>query len=49
MKAVGDVVPLRFAIWVTYDGWLGLDPGVALMVVAGIAALCALLSVRLFR
>lgn len=49
MKAVGDVVPLRFAIWIIQDGWLGLDPGRAWVVILGIALLCALLSVRFFR
>lgn len=49
MKAVGDVVPLRFAIWIIQDGWLGLDPGISWVITAGVAGLCTVIAVRLFR
>jgi ABC-2 type transport system permease protein len=49
MKIIGDLTPLRFAIWVMQDGWLGLDPGGAWLIMLGITVLCASLSIRFFQ
>lgn len=49
MGQVGDLTPLRYAILVMQDGWLGLDPGNAWWLVALIAVAAAAASIRFFR
>jgi ABC-2 type transport system permease protein len=49
MGSVGDFTPLRHAINVMQDGWLSLDPGNSWLIVAGVAIVCALASIRFFR
>lgn len=49
MGTVGELTPLRYAINVMQDGWLGLDPGNAWWMVAVIAVVAALAAIRFFR
>ncbi len=47
--AVGEWTPLRQAILVMQDGWLGLDPGLGWWWMVGIAVLFGAVAVRFFR
>lgn len=49
MGMVGELTPLRYAIYVMQDGWLSLDPGNAWWVVAAIAVVAAAAAIRFFR
>jgi ABC-2 type transport system permease protein len=49
MGTVGELTPLRPAIRVMQDGWLGLDPGMGWWVVAALLVLTAAAAVRYFR
>jgi ABC-2 type transport system permease protein len=49
MGTVGELTPLRYAIFVVQDGWLGLDPGNAWVLAALIAVGAAFAAVRFFR
>ncbi len=49
MGTVGDLTPLRHAVWVMQDGWLGLDPGYSWAVLALLTLVCAVVAVRYFR
>lgn len=49
MATVGDLTPLRHAIRVMQDGWLGLDAGLSWLIVALMLAVSAGLALRFFR
>lgn len=49
MGTVGDLTPLRHAINVLQDGWLGLDPEGSWLIVAGITVVSGLAAARFFR
>jgi ABC-2 type transport system permease protein len=49
MGTIGDMTPLRQAIDVIQDGWLGLDPGMSWLIVAGITVVAGVLAIRFFR
>lgn len=49
MGTVGDFSFLRQAVEVMQDGWLSLDPGASWLIVAVIAVVTGLASIRLFR
>lgn len=49
MGTIGEVTPLRYAIFVMQDGWLSLDPGWSWLVVVIMAVIAAGAAVRFFR
>jgi ABC-2 type transport system permease protein len=49
LSIVGDLTPLRHAVAVMQDGWLGLDAGFSWLAVAGVLIASAGLSMRFFR
>lgn len=49
MATIGDLTPLRYAIRVMQDGWLGLDPGGAWWVVIAITLVAGAAAFRFFR
>jgi ABC-2 type transport system permease protein len=49
MGTVGDLTPLRHAVRVMQDGWLGLDAGMSWPAVAGMLGGFAALAIRFFR
>lgn len=49
MQVVSDWTPLRHVVRVIHDPWLGLDPGLSWLVVAGLLAVAGLAAARLFR
>lgn len=49
LSVVGDLTPLRYAVRALQDGWLALDAGFAWAIVAALAALGTVVSVRFFR
>jgi ABC-2 type transport system permease protein len=49
MDVVGTLTPLRHAVRVMQDGWLGLDAGLSWLIVGGVLLGSGALSVRFFR
>ena len=49
MATVGDLTPLRHAVRIMQDGWLGLDAGLCWLIAALVPAAAAALSLRFFR
>jgi len=49
MSTIGDLTPLRHAIWVIQDGWLGLDAGLSWLIVALVLFASATGALRFFR
>jgi len=49
MGTVGDLTPLRHAVRIMQDGWLGLDAGLSWLIAALMLAASAALSLRFFR
>jgi ABC-2 type transport system permease protein len=49
LGTVGDLTPLRHAVRVMQDGWLGLDAGLSWLITGLVLAASAALSLRFFR
>ena len=50
MQLIGDIAPLRYVILMLQDPWLGFGWDMkSFLIVAGIAIVAALVSVRIFR
>jgi ABC-2 type transport system permease protein len=49
MGTVGDLTPLRHAVRIMQDGWLGLDAGLSWVITGLVLAASAALSLRFFR
>ena len=49
MGTVGDLMPLRQAVRIMQDGWLGLDAGLSWLIAALVLGASAALSLRFFR
>lgn len=49
MKTVGDLTPLRHAVWVMQDGWLTLDAGLSWLIVSLVLLVSAVSALRFFR
>lgn len=49
MGVIGEWTPLRPAIEIMQDGWLGLDPGSSWLVVVGMTLVAGALAIRFFR
>jgi ABC-2 type transport system permease protein len=49
MGTIGDLMPLRHAVRIMQDGWLGLDAGLSWLIAALVLGASAALSLRFFR
>jgi ABC-2 type transport system permease protein len=49
MSTLGEITPLRHAVRVLQEAWLGLDAGLSWLILAGVLVVSSGLALRLFR